>query len=187
MDTYLIALAAPVFLSLILGELIWDWRKKNGSYKFQDSLSNLACGMGSQLTGLLITPIAAILYIIVYEQFHIFEMPPTDLSTWAFAMIGVDFCYYWSHRLGHEWNIFWTFHVVHHQSESYNFSVALRQSWFGGLIMWVFYAVLAIAGIPAEIFSAALSINLIYQFVIHTESVGTLGPNSVCITVFVLR
>jgi alkylglycerol monooxygenase len=86
-----------------------------------------------------------------------------------------DFCYYWLHRAGHEVNLLWAAHVVHHQSEFYNLGTALRQTSSGVLLGWLFYLPMAVIGVPIEVFAAAALIDLLYQFWIHTELIGSLG------------
>jgi hypothetical protein len=83
----------------------------------------------------------------------------------------IDFFYYWFHRYSHEINAFWGAHVVHHQSEDYNLSVALRQSAFQGFISSVFYLPLAIAGFDPLIFAIIGTFQTLYQFWIHTEAI----------------
>ena len=101
---------------------------------------------------------------------------PAAAWAWALCFLGVDFFYYWFHRLSHERNGLWATHIVHHQSEEYNLAVALRQSAFGGLFSWVFYLPLALVGFPPVMFLTCSSLNTLYQFWIHTRTIGKLGP-----------
>jgi alkylglycerol monooxygenase len=94
---------------------------------------------------------------------------------WVSGLLLYDFLYYWLHRMGHEVNILWAAHVVHHQSEHYNLSTALRQTSTGGLLGWVFYLPMALLGYPVEVFVAVALIDLLYQFWVHTEQIGKLG------------
>jgi sterol desaturase/sphingolipid hydroxylase (fatty acid hydroxylase superfamily) len=89
---------------------------------------------------------------------------------WLVAIVGIDFCYYWDHRAGHEIRLLWASHVVHHSSERYNLSTALRQTWTGEYTV-LFFLPVALAGVPVELVLAAWSINLLYQFWIHTEAI----------------
>jgi alkylglycerol monooxygenase len=86
-----------------------------------------------------------------------------------------DLCYYWLHRAGHVVALFWAAHVVHHQSQHYNLSTALRQTSSGAFFGWIFYIPMAIAGVPPLIFGIVALIDLLYQFWVHTEQVGKLG------------
>jgi hypothetical protein len=93
---------------------------------------------------------------------------------WCVAFVLVDFAYYWFHRYSHEVNLFWAGHVVHHSSEEYNLAVALRQSALGGVLSWIFYAPLALLGMPWEHFAVCYALNLVYQFWIHTRAIHRL-------------
>ncbi len=103
---------------------------------------------------------------------------PAFWSTWygvVLALVFYDFCYYWLHRAGHEVAVLWAAHVVHHQSQHYNLSTALRQTSSGALLGWVFYLPMAVAGVPPLIFGIVALIDLLYQFWVHTELVRKLG------------
>src|SRR6185369_16579748 len=99
----------------------------------------------------------------------------TSCSGWLLALLFYDFCYYWRHRAGHESAIFWAAHVVHHQSQDYNLSTALRQSSSNFLLDWVFYLPMAVAGVPPLVFGVVVLVDLLYQFWVHTEHVPKLG------------
>ena len=99
----------------------------------------------------------------------------TTWWAWLLAIVFYDFCYYWNHRLGHESAVFWAAHVVHHQSQRYNLSTALRQTSSGALLGWIFYLPMAVAGVPPEMFAVAAIVDLLYQYWIHTELMGKLG------------
>jgi alkylglycerol monooxygenase len=101
---------------------------------------------------------------------------PMDAAwQWVAAFVAYDFCYYWKHRYGHQWRILWASHVAHHQSEEFNLSTALRQTGTDYL-GFVFYIPLYLAGIPAAVIVTVGSLNLIYQFWVHTEHIRRLGP-----------
>lgn len=97
-------------------------------------------------------------------------------GAYAAAIIGWDFLYYWNHRLQHESRFLWAIHVVHHSSERYNLSTALRQPVAENFGMFLPYGVMAWAGIRPRIIETARAINLLYQFWIHTEAIDRLGP-----------
>ena len=102
-------------------------------------------------------------------------MPEDSLWVWLFAFVFYDFCYYWHHRLGHERNVLWAAHSVHHQSEDYNLSTALRQTSTGFVFGWVFYLPMAVLGVPLLVFVTVATVNLLYQFWVHTRHVPKLG------------
>ena len=92
------------------------------------------------------------------------------------AVLGWDFIYYWNHRFSHESRYMWAMHVVHHSSERYNLSTALRQPVADALATSIPYGALCLFGISPELVETARGVNLLYQFWIHTETIGTLGP-----------
>ncbi|MEO8453265.1 MAG: sterol desaturase family protein, partial [Gemmatimonadota bacterium] len=96
------------------------------------------------------------------------------LASWVAVFLLDDLIYYWVHRKSHEVNILWAGHVVHHSSEEYNLSVALRQSSLHGLLTWIFYLPLALLGVPVVMWAICHALNLIYQFWIHTRGVRRL-------------
>ncbi len=113
--------------------------------------------------------------LLVFEHVALFELSAASPWVWIGALIAYDFCYYWLHRAGHRVAALWAAHVVHHQSEDYNLSTALRQTSSGFLFGWIFYLPLAVAGVPPLVFGMVALIDLLYQFWVHTQQVGKLG------------
>lgn len=97
------------------------------------------------------------------------------VGTYLLAIAGWDFIYYWNHRLSHESRWLWAVHVVHHSSERYNLSTALRQPVAEGFTITVPYGILALLGVPTRYIEDARALNLIYQFWIHTEAITSIG------------
>lgn len=170
-----IALAIPVFFLLIFLEFLVAWLQKRKVYRLNDTISDLSCGTGQQLTGIFLKGVLFSGYVWTYEHFSVFSFDLGRWPVWVLAFIGTDFCYYWWHRLSHQVNFLWAVHVVHHQSEEYNLAVALRQAWFSGLSSWIFYAPLAVLGIHPVAFVAMGAFNTLYQFWIHTRLIGKMG------------
>lgn len=169
-----IALAIPGFFTFILAEyLVARWQKKQ-YYRFNDAVTDLSCGLGQQLIGIFLKSFLFGIYVYVYTNFAVFHFS-SELIAWTVAFIGVDFCYYWWHRMSHQVNFMWALHVVHHQSEEYNFAVALRQAWFTGFTSIVFYLPLAFIGVTPGKFATMAAVSTLYQFWIHTRTVGKLG------------
>ena len=98
------------------------------------------------------------------------------VAAWIAAVAGWDFIYYWNHRFMHEIRAMWALHVVHHSSERYNLSTALRQPVADVLGVWIPYGLMARAGIRPHLISQARAINLLYQYWIHTETIRSIGP-----------
>ena len=170
----LIAMAIPAFFVLIGVELVAARIRGVQVYRFSDSIADLSCGVVQQVGGIFRKGLVLGLYYLVYENLRVAEVPFTWWG-WAIAFLGVDLAYYWFHRLSHEINFMWAAHVVHHQSEEYNLTVALRQSVFQGFFSFWFYIPLAVIGVPWEMFIVTSSLNTLYQFWIHTRLIGRMG------------
>jgi alkylglycerol monooxygenase len=175
MQVNLIAFAIPLFFVFIGLELWVARRRHQRVYRFADALSNLSCGISQQVIGLLTKGALIAGYAFCYERYRLFDLEPGSVLTWVIAFVGIDFLYYWWHRLSHRVNFLWAAHIVHHQSEDYNFSVALRQSVTTGSTTFFFYLVLAFLGVPPLEMVTALTLSTLYQFWIHTEVVGKVG------------
>jgi alkylglycerol monooxygenase len=171
-----IALAIPFFFIAIALELLATRRSADPRYRFEDSITNLSCGVGQQVLLPFFNVIVIGGYILVYEKAALFHIPSSSWIAWAVLLFAVDLAYYVFHRASHRVNVFWAGHVVHHQSEEYNLSVALRQSWFDKIGESLFYLPLAVLGFPPLMFLAMTTLNTLYQFWIHTRAVGKLGP-----------
>jgi alkylglycerol monooxygenase len=144
--------------------------------RLNDSLTSISAGMVQQLSKLVIKNIELATYIYIHEHFRLpgIQIDTSQFWVWIFTFLGVDMGYYWFHRAAHELNLFWAAHSVHHSSEEYNLSTALRQSAFQSYFSWVFYLPLALL-IPPPMFAVHMSLNTLYQFWIHTCLVPKLG------------
>jgi alkylglycerol monooxygenase len=176
MKVDLIVLAIPVFILLIALELVIARVQERQLYRLSDTINDLSCGMISQLFEALMKTALFAGYLFLYERARVAEIPASAAWAWVACFLGVDFLYYWFHRLSHEVNAFWAAHVVHHQSEDYNLAVALRQGTFQSAFSWVFYLPLAVIGFPPLMFLTVSSLDTLYQFWIHTRVIGRLGP-----------
>jgi len=170
-----ILLAIPFFFALMGIEWLWASYQKKKVYDLNDTVTNLSIGVGNQVFGLFMKVILIGAYIGVYENFAFFHIE-NPFFAFVIGTILYDFIFYWAHRWGHEINFFWGAHIVHHQSEHYNLSVALRQSWFHNLLSFWMFLPIPLIGIDPLVFVGVNAFNLLYQFWIHTELVGKLGP-----------
>ncbi|MBL8336117.1 MAG: sterol desaturase family protein [Rhodoferax sp.] len=173
----IIVLATPVFLLMIAAEFAWSRVRGRAVYRLNDAISSISLGILSQLNGLFTKLLSLGIYTAVYDSLAPWPNLPFWSTWWGvlLALVFYDFCYYWLHRAGHEVAVFWAAHVVHHQSQAYNLSTALRQTSSGALLGWVFYLPMALAGVPPLIMGIVALIDLLYQFWVHTELVGKLG------------
>ena len=170
----LIAWATPVFLLSIAFEF-WLVRERSPRvYERRDTWTSLALGTGAVLVGL---PFR-FLFLWVLTQLYavrLFTIEPTLLG-YLGLLFAEDLCYYWSHRTNHEVRLFWAAHVNHHSSQHYHLATALRQSWTQPYLMWIFWLPLPLLGFSPVMILQQQAISLIYQFFIHTQLVGKLGP-----------
>ena len=167
--------AIPVFLLLLLLEgLSYRFLPDDDElgYEVRDSLTSVSMGVGN----VIINVGWKVVVLVVYSWAYL--LAPVHLSasnpwTWVALFVADDFVYYWYHRYHHTIRLFWASHVVHHSSQRYNFSTALRQPWtpFTSLPFWL---PLAFLGFAPWMILLQQSISLIYQFFIHTERIQKL-------------
>jgi sterol desaturase/sphingolipid hydroxylase (fatty acid hydroxylase superfamily) len=161
----------PAFLLLIVVERVSYLLHRDDDevgYGGADTATSLAMGLGSVFADVLwkIPIVAVYAALAAVTPLHVNEV----WWTWPLLLIAQDFCYYWSHRSHHVIRILWASHVVHHSSQRFNLSTALRQPWTG-MTSWVFYLPLILAGVHPAVLAFCQSINLLYQFWIHTERI----------------
>ncbi len=171
----IIVLATPVFLALIALEFAVGVARGRNTYRLPDAMASISLGIMSQVTGVFGKLLRIGLYTLAFEHVALWRLPADSLWVWAFALLAYDFCYYWLHRAGHRVAAFWAAHVVHHQSEEYNLSTALRQTSSGFLLGWLFYLPMAVLGVPPLVFAVVALIDLLYQYWVHTQQIGRLG------------
>lgn len=187
MDERLVAFAVPVFFAAMAVEFLLNRRHLAqtrqasptggiGGYRYADTISNLCMGVGQQALDPLFRALMLPAYFYASEHWAVARLPADSWLTWLVALLGVDFCFYWFHRFSHRVNALWAVHHVHHSSEEYNLAVALRQPWLEKLVDIPFYLPLAVVGVPIEVYAGAFTINLLYQFFVHTRWVPKLGP-----------
>jgi alkylglycerol monooxygenase len=173
----IIVLATPVFFVLIALEWVWSETRGRPTYRLPDAINSVGLGMISQLAGLFTQVVGLAGYAAVYQ----WAGPSASaewwftLPGWLLALVLYDLCYYWLHRAGHRVGVLWAAHAVHHQSEDYNLSTALRQTSSGAVLGWLFYLPMAVLGVPPLVLGVVALIDLLYQFWVHTGQVGRLG------------
>lgn len=171
-----VTLAVPAFVLLVLIEMaVWRVRKR-GRFETRDCAASLLMGLGSQIAPLFGGAALVFAVFVWAYQYRLFDIPNT---WWAVVLAFVidDFRYYWWHRISHERRWFWASHVVHHSSQHYNLTTALRQPWTGAVLgSLLFKTPLVFLGFHPAMLIFVGGLNLIYQFWIHTEQIGKLGP-----------
>ena len=165
-----ITFAIPFFVICVLVEMAWAYRKAPEAYEPRDTLTSLGLGLGNTVATLLTGGVVAGIAMWLY-QFRVAELG-WAWWVWALCLVLDDFNYYWYHRAGHRVRWFWAAHVNHHSSQHYNLSTALRQPWTSLFaVSFVFRIWPVLLGFHPLMIVFVGSVNLIYQFWIHTETI----------------
>ncbi|WP_102868936.1 sterol desaturase family protein [Pseudovibrio exalbescens] len=172
-----IAYSVPAFIILMIVEGVLALRGRWRGYELKDTVISLSMGIGSLVVKVIVG--AAVTYAALTWAYGYRLIEDLPVTWWSVALCYLlyDFAYYWEHRLGHEYRWFWASHVNHHSSQHYNLSTALRQTWTGTIALtFLFGMPVAFIGFPPEMVYFAASLNLVYQFWIHTELIDRIGP-----------
>ncbi|QNI09439.1 sterol desaturase family protein [Mycobacterium kubicae] len=175
--------AIPFFLLLLILE--WTAARKlesivtdearptSGAYFTRDSVASISMGLVSIATTAAWKTLALLGYAAIYAYLAPWHLPVSGWYTWVIAIVGVDLLYYAYHRTAHRVRLIWATHQAHHSSQYFNFATALRQKWnnSGEILMWI---PLPLLGVPPWLVFFAFSVNLIYQFWVHTERIDKL-------------
>jgi sterol desaturase/sphingolipid hydroxylase (fatty acid hydroxylase superfamily) len=167
--------AVPFFLLLILFELSWGVVKGKNTYRINDSLNSLSLGLLSIVTKFVFLNVGLLVFSKIEVNHAIWTFRQDSYAHWLLGILLYDFLYYWYHRFSHERQFFWGSHVVHHQSEDYNLSTALRQTSTSFLTTWVFFIPCFFLGMPIYMYVSIASAHLVYQFWVHTQHIPKLG------------
>ncbi|RAV97771.1 sterol desaturase family protein [Pseudochryseolinea flava] len=169
------AFAIPAFFIFVgLEYFIATKQGRKYLFKFDSSIANFSIGVAERLLNLFLTASFYGVFYYVYENFAIWALPNTWWM-WGILILSTDLVWYWYHRLGHEVNLFWGAHIVHHQSEEFNYSVSARITTLQAIVRNVFWALLPLAGFHPSMVIATLIIHGAYSFFTHTQIVGKLG------------
>lgn len=177
METYgkILLIAMPAFFVLVLFEKFWGIWKHKDTVPLTDMISSLSSGMTNVTKDVLGLSVVVISYDWLYSKFGFFQIEATWI-VYVIAFFALDFAGYWTHRIAHEYNIFWNNHIIHHSSEEFNLACALRQSISSIVkIFAVFLIPAAILGVPPEVIAIVAPLHLFAQFWYHTQHIGRMG------------
>lgn len=170
-----LALAVPLFTGLMLLEYYAGIKKsKQHLFSFDEAVANVNIGIAERLSDLFTTGLFFYFFSWIYKNYAIFEIHPGVMS-WLILFICTDFVWYWYHRFGHKINLFWSVHVVHHQSTDFNYTVSARITVFQAAARCLFWSVLPLFGFPPMMITVMLLIHGTYPFFTHTQMIGKLG------------
>ncbi|SHF70038.1 Sterol desaturase/sphingolipid hydroxylase, fatty acid hydroxylase superfamily [Flavobacterium fluvii] len=168
------ALAIPFFVFFMLLEYYVSKKKNKEVYHFNESIANLNVGIVERISDLLTTGSFFFVFDWLYKNYSLFKIEPS-ITSWVLLFLATDLIWYWYHRFGHKINLFWAAHVVHHQSDDFNYSAAARITVFQAIARGTFWSVLPIIGFNPEMITILLLIHGTYPFFTHTQLVGNLG------------
>jgi sterol desaturase/sphingolipid hydroxylase (fatty acid hydroxylase superfamily) len=177
MSPAILLYAIPFFVILLAAEWYYSWREHRERYHTKDALSSIAMGLGNLISGFASKLIMFWCFMMVYNHLRFFTLNSNYWWVWVAAFFADDFSYYWFHRVSHNMRFFWASHVVHHSSQHYNLSTALRQTWTGNFTgTFVFWLWMPLLGFHPVMIALFQQISLVYQFWIHTEAIDKLPP-----------
>ncbi len=172
---YVLSFAIPGFVVLIIIEELFGRYKGMRVNRLMDTIASLSSGVTNTLKSILGLGVVIISYAWMEERIGLFDIQST-VWLYVLAFVGIDFAQYWSHRFNHHINVFWNRHIIHHSSEEYNLSCALRQEVSAIIGVYFFlYIPLALIGVPAEIIAITAPIHLFAQFWYHTRLIDKMG------------
>ncbi len=167
--------AMPIFLVLIIIEKLYGYYKGEDTAPLMDSVSSISSGMVNSLKDVLGLSITLLSYEWMSIHLALFQQE-VSIASILIAFIVIDFYGYWSHRLSHQINFLWNKHAIHHSSEEFNLSCALRQSISSFVNLFTFLLLpAAIVGVPAKVIAITLPIHLFLQFWYHTKHIKKMG------------
>jgi len=167
--------AMPIFLVLIVIEKLYGYYKGEDTAPLMDSVSSISSGMVNSLKDVLGLSITLLSYEWMSNHLALFQQE-VSIASVLIAFIVIDFYGYWSHRLSHQINFLWNKHAIHHSSEEFNLSCALRQSISSFVNLFTFLLLpAAIVGVPAKVIAITLPIHLFLQFWYHTKHIKKMG------------
>ena len=165
-----ITIAIPFFTISVFAEMIYARASGKVRFETRDTAASLIMGLGNNISSIVFAGLIGAWSVFVYQH-RLFDIP-FAWWIWVLAFVLDDFLYYWSHRLAHTVRWFWADHVVHHSSQHYNLTTALRQPWISPFtlkFLWLGSAMVFVGFHPALVaFVGAL--NLIYQFWIRSSA-----------------
>ena len=176
-DLEIYSYGVPIVLGLILAEVIYSFSKNLGYYSLKDSLAGYGLLAGNIIINFLTKGSVLFFYIYLY-QFKLVAINDllSPVFAWVLTFITIDFIFYWYHRCSHRVRFLWAVHMNHHSSEEMNFSVSLRQAWFGPLTKIPFFMFMPLLGFDPIITAAAGIILTLWGVLGHTQWINRLGP-----------
>lgn len=169
-----LAFAVPLFMGFMGLEYVISKRQQRNLHQFEESVSSLNMGLAERVTDILTAGLFYFVFNWVYQHYAIFSIQPSVIA-WIGLFLLTDFVWYFYHRAGHRVNLFWGVHVVHHQSDDFNYTTSVRITFFQALARGMFWCVIPWVGFPPEMITVFLLLHGAYPFFTHTQVIGKLG------------
>lgn len=167
-------IVAPTVIVGVLLEVAWSRRRRLGLYTAKESAASVGTAVINQFASFVLLGWK---YLVLVAAASLVPWSiPLNAATVVVGFLGVEFFYYWYHRLSHEVPTLWTMHFVHHSSPEYNLLVAPRLSAVAHLVTPLFFMPLVLVGFSPEFITISMAVGLFLQFFLHTQTIGKLGP-----------
>jgi len=176
-EQLLLAVTTPIYVIVIGAELIWSYVHERKYYSAKGLAANVyLSALNFGLDILVRVSCLAVLNYFYQYRFTGIDKAQHPFLYWAALLIAQDFMFYWLHRVDHYCRFFWAVHVTHHSSEEFNLTVGFRSSVFQPLYRFVYFIPLSLAGFDPLDTLFMYAATQIYGILIHTKTVGKLGP-----------
>ncbi len=169
-----LAFIVPLFIGVMWLEYYISRKRKLHLHQFNESVANINVGIAERVTDIFVSGIFYYVFTLIYQHWALFKIPQNWI-TWILLFLLTDLVWYWYHRFGHKVNLFWSAHVVHHQSGDFNYTTSVRITVFQALARGLFWCILPLAGFSPFMITVLLMIHGAYPFFTHTQLVGKLG------------
>jgi sterol desaturase/sphingolipid hydroxylase (fatty acid hydroxylase superfamily) len=173
---HLLLYASPLFLFMMWLEHKLSHHSESRLYTRQDFITNIIIGIGDLVIGMAMSAFVLFIYFFCYRHFSPYRMSYLGFDSmgwgvgaWALAILADDFTYYWFHRTSHRIRVLWACHIVHHNSDHFNLSTAVRNGWIAIMYKPLYWCWMAALGFPPFMILSCLALNATYQFFCHTE------------------
>lgn len=173
MNINFLAFAVPFFSGFMLLEYYLS-KRKDKTHHFEESVANVNVGIAERMSDIFMSGLFYFFFDWIYKNFALFHIP-NNVLTWVLLFLMTDLAWYWYHRFGHEVSIFWSAHVVHHQSEDFNYTTSARITIFQAVARCLFWSVLPLAGFHPNMIVTFLMFHGAYSFFTHTQVINKMG------------
>lgn len=172
-EQLLLLITTPLYIGVILLEMVLSHYRHRGAYTVKDTITNLYLMVLNSGIDLLFRAVYVVIFQVLYTH-RIVEIT-SPVWYWIGLIVGMDFLFYWLHRIDHFCRFFWAVHVTHHSSDKFNLTVGFRSSVFQPLYRFIYFLPLALCGFKPLDIVFIFSATQIWGILVHTEFVNKMG------------